>query len=143
MNLTKENVEFLEHFGVKGMKWGVRKKPSPSLYKQFKSGGGVRGSVKRMKAAIDEADELRAKKIKTETKTFVDEVKSGKYGKNSEKDIAWLEKFFEKELNMTAKDVKQDRKVVLIQTGLVLAAYGATKVAQNAVKAELLQRYGG
>lgn len=142
MELDEKNLEFLEHYGVKGMRWGVRKRAGPGLYKQFKSGGGIRGSVKRAKAALDEADEARAKKIKTETTSFMDEVKSGKYGKTSEKDIAYLEKFFKKELNMTAKDVKQERRAVLIQTGLILAAYGGTKIAQNALKAELTQKYG-
>lgn len=28
MILKKENIEFLEHYGVKGMKWGVRKQPA-------------------------------------------------------------------------------------------------------------------
>lgn len=32
--LTPE--EFLEHFGVKGMKWGVRKKSDPSVRQQFR-----------------------------------------------------------------------------------------------------------
>ena len=47
------NEEYLEHFGVKGMKWGVRKSDSSSRVKKTKKPGVIRESVSSLKRESD------------------------------------------------------------------------------------------
>lgn len=47
------NEEYLEHFGVKGMKWGVRKADNASRVKKAKKPGVIRESVSSLKRESD------------------------------------------------------------------------------------------
>lgn len=47
------NEEYLEHFGVKGMKWGVRKADNSNRVKKTKKPGVIRESVSSLKRESD------------------------------------------------------------------------------------------
>ena len=53
------NEEYLEHFGVKGMKWGVRKSDNSSRVKKTKKPGVIRESVSSLKRESDWAKKSR------------------------------------------------------------------------------------
>lgn len=74
MQLNPENIAFLEHFGVKGMRWGVRKKSQS--YSQYmkkekayerlnvSEGGKLPKNWKKQMAEVEVQDAKRIKKAK-------------------------------------------------------------------------------
>lgn len=75
MQLNPENVEFLEHHGVKGMRWGVRKKQKQSYSQYMKKeqayerlnvseGGKLPKNWKKQMAEVEVKDAIKIKRVK-------------------------------------------------------------------------------
>lgn len=89
------DLNYLQHHGVKGMKWGVRRY-------QYKDGSLTPAGVKRY-AKSDYADKKDAKKV------YKDAV--NKAFSQYEKNINDIEKKYKRGQNLTDEDVARERKV--------------------------------
>ena len=96
--------EFIEHYGIKGMRWGVRRQPGPD--------GTVRSATKKFKGKVDVKEGERAKrgdKVNTpEGQLTVTKVKGS--GKGQGVEVEAKRKMTDQELKETVNRMQLERQ---------------------------------
>lgn len=160
MPTMEVNEEFLEHYGVLGMKWGIRRnrsaaraarKDQASLkkagYTKEAAAVGKVAAKSEAKAAAGEsklAAKRAAKKAKEEqaaadrredTKVFLKQQekymkKAGFSADRIKREMDWMNKFYESELNATPASMRKERRKAIAAVAGALVLAGAWTAAE-------------